>query len=317
MLNYILKRILSLIPVLLVVAVVVFLLMYLTPGDPVSILLGDEATEETIEQLRHELGYDLPIYEQFINWFKGLLIGDFGFSIFYGEPVSTVFVEHLGPTISLAIYSQLIAIIIAISFGVWAAKKRGTWIDNTLSTVSVLGISIPSFLMGLFLILILAVQLKLFPVAGYKPVNEGVLSHLEYLTLPAIALGAMQAGLIMRMTRSSMLDVMKAPYIKTAKSKGLHENKITFKHALKNAFLPILTVIGESFGALITGAAVVETVFNIPGLGQLIVNSIERRDFITIQGSILLMTVMYVFLNLVVDLLYGVIDPRVRISQRK
>lgn len=317
MLNYIIKRILALIPVLLVVAVVVFLLMYLTPGDPVSVLLGDEASEETIEQVRHELGYDLPVYEQFFNWFKGLLVGDLGYSIFYKESVLTIFLKHLGPTIWLAIYSQMIAILIAVSFGVYAAKKRGTWIDNTLSTVSVLGISIPSFLMGLFLVLLFAVQLKLLPVAGYKPIDEGYITHIRYLILPAIALGTMQAGLIMRMTRSSVLDVMKAPYIKTAKSKGLNENSITYKHALKNAFLPILTVIGESFGSLITGAAVVETVFNIPGLGSLIVNSIERRDFVTIQGTILMMTVMYVFLNLIVDLLYGVIDPRVRISQGK
>ena len=169
--------------------------------------------------------------------------------------------------------------------------------------------------MGLFLVLLFAVQLQWLPVAGYRPIENGLLNHIEYLILPAIALGTMQAGLIMRMTRSSVLDVMKAQYIKTAKAKGVHHNSITFKHALKNAFLPILTVIGESFGTLITGAAVVETVFNIPGLGQLIVNSISRRDFITIQGSILMMTFMYVILNLVVDILYGVIDPRVRVSK--
>lgn len=315
MTNYIFKRLIALIPVLLVVSVVVFLLMFLTPGDPVTILLGEEASEETIAQVKNELGYDLPIYTQFWNWFSGLFVGDFGYSIFFDAPVLTVFIEHLQPTISLAILSQIIAIIIALSLGTIAAKKQGSAVDHSLSTLSVLGISIPSFLMGLFLVLLFAVQLQWLPVAGYRPIENGLLEHIEYLILPAIALGTMQAGLIMRMTRSSVLDVMKAQYIKTAKAKGVHHNNITFKHALKNAFLPILTVIGESFGSLITGAAVVETVFNIPGLGQLIVNSISRRDFIAIQGSILMMTIMYVMLNLVVDILYGVIDPRVRVSK--
>ena len=182
---------------------------------------------------------------------------------------------------------------------------------------SLLGISVPSFLVGLFLILLFAVQLQWVPVAGYQPLSEGFFEHIRYLTLPAIALGMMQAGLITRMTRSSMLDVMKTNYIKTAKSKGLRENKITYKHALRNAFIPILTVIGESFGTLITGAAVVETVFNIPGIGQLIVNSIERRDFTVIQGTVLLITVTYVLINLIVDLLYGAVDPRIRLNQKK
>ena len=317
MLKYTLQRLFSLIPILLVVAIIVFFLAHMTPGDPVTVLLGDEATEEAKAELRHELGFDLPIYTQFWEWIIGVFTGDLGESFFLKKPVTEVFADYLGPTISLAIYAQLIAIVISLILGVIAAKRRGTLVDQTVTGFSLLGISVPSFLVGLFLILIFAVQLQWFPVAGYSPLSAGLFEHIRYLTLPAIALGMMQAGLITRMTRSSMLDVMKENYIKTAKSKGLHQNKITYKHALRNSFIPILTVIGESFGTLITGAAVVETVFNIPGIGQLIVNSIERRDFAVIQGTVLLITVTYVLLNLIVDLLYGTVDPRVRLNQKK
>ncbi|MEK5440550.1 MULTISPECIES: ABC transporter permease [unclassified Fredinandcohnia] len=317
MLKYIVQRLFSLLPILLVVAIVVFFLAHLTPGDPVTVLLGDEASEETKAELRKELGFDLPLYTQFILWFKGAILGDLGDSYFLKMPVTQAFFEYLGPTLSLAIISQIIAIIVALVLGVLAAKKRGTFMDQAVMGISLFGISVPSFLVGLFLILIFSVQLQWLPVAGYRPLSDGLGEHLRYLILPAIALGMMQAALIARMTRSSMLDVMKTNYIKTAKSKGLHPNKITFKHALRSAFIPILTVIGESFGTLITGAAVVETVFNIPGIGQLIVNSIERRDFPVIQGTVLMITVTYVLLNLVIDLLYGVVDPRVRLNQRK
>jgi peptide/nickel transport system permease protein len=317
LLKYIVQRLFSLLPILLVVAIVVFFLAHLTPGDPVTVLLGDEASEETKAELRKELGFDLPLYTQFFLWFKGVIIGDLGDSYFLKMPVTQAFFEYLGPTLSLAIISQIIAIIVALVLGVLAAKKRGTFMDQAVMGISLFGISVPSFLVGLFLILIFSVQLQWLPVAGYRPLSDGFWEHLRYLILPAIALGMMQAALIARMTRSSMLDVMKTNYIKTAKSKGLHPNKITFKHALRSAFIPILTVIGESFGTLITGAAVVETVFNIPGIGQLIVNSIERRDFPVIQGTVLMITVTYVLLNLVIDLLYGVVDPRVRLNQRK
>ncbi len=317
MLKYIVQRLFSLLPILLVVAIVVFFLAHLTPGDPVTVLLGDEASEETKAELRKELGFDLPLYTQFILWFKGVILGDLGDSYFLKMPVTQAFFEYLGPTLSLAIISQIIAIVVALVLGVLAAKKRGTFMDQAVMGISLFGISVPSFLVGLFLILIFSVQLQWLPVAGYRPLSDGFGEHLRYLILPAIALGMMQAALIARMTRSSMLDVMKTNYIKTAKSKGLHPNKITFKHALRSAFIPILTVIGESFGTLITGAAVVETVFNIPGIGQLIVNSIERRDFPVIQGTVLMITVTYVLLNLVIDLLYGVVDPRVRLNQRK
>ncbi|MFB5089235.1 ABC transporter permease [Psychrobacillus sp. PGGUH221] len=314
--GYILKRLLSLIPVLLVVAVVVFLLMHITPGDPAAVILGPEASPEEVAELREELGLNRPPIEQFVSWFRNILRGDLGTSIFMKQPVSQAFFEHLGPTLSLAILAQFLAIVVAIPLGILAAKFRGSFLDQSFMGISLLGISVPSFLLGLFLILLVGVELKWLPVAGYKPISEGLFDHVKYLILPAIALGAMQAALIARMTRSSMLDVLNANYIKTARSKGVKETLIVIKHTLRNAFIPILTIIGQTFGTLVAGAAVVETVFNIPGIGQLIINSVERRDFAVIQGSVMLIAVSYVLINLVIDLLYGIIDPRVRLGRK-
>ena len=314
--GYILRRLLSLIPVLFVVAVVVFLLMHITPGDPAAVILGPEASPNEIAELRENLGLNRPVTEQFVSWFGGVLQGDLGNSIFMKQPVLQAFFEHLGPTLSLAIMAQILAIVVAIPLGILAAKFRGSFLDQTFMGISLLGISIPSFLLGLFLILLVGVELKWLPVAGYKPLNDGLWNHIKYLILPAIALGSMQAALIARMTRSSMLDVLNANYIKTARSKGVKESFIVIKHTLRNAFIPILTIIGHTFGTLVAGAAVVETVFNIPGIGQLIINSVERRDFAVIQGSVLLIAVSYVLINLVIDLLYGVIDPRVRLGRK-
>lgn len=314
--GYILKRLLSLIPVLMVVSVVVFLIIHMTPGDPAAVMLGPEASPAEVAELRDQLGLNLPLYQQFFSWFIGIVQGNFGFSFFMNEPVLHAFVSHLGPTFSLAILAQLFAIVIAIPLGVIAARKRGSVVDQSFMGFSLLGISVPSFLLGLFLILLFAVHLKWLPVAGYKPLDAGLYLHIRYLILPAIALGMMQAALIARMTRSSMLDILNANYIKTARSKGVKEKVIVYKHALRNAFIPILTIIGQTFGTLVAGAAVVETVFNIPGIGQLIVNSVERRDFAVIQGSIMLVAFSYVTINLIIDLLYGVIDPRVRLSRK-
>lgn len=279
-------------------------------------MLGPEASPAEVAELRDQLGLNLPLYQQFFSWFIGIVQGNFGFSFFMNEPVLHAFVSHLGPTFSLAILAQLFAIVIAIPLGVIAARKRGSVVDQSFMGFSLLGISVPSFLLGLFLILLFAVHLKWLPVAGYKPLDAGLYLHIRYLILPAIALGMMQAALIARMTRSSMLDILNANYIKTARSKGVKEKVIVYKHALRNAFIPILTIIGQTFGTLVAGAAVVETVFNIPGIGQLIVNSVERRDFAVIQGSIMLVAFSYVTINLIIDLLYGVIDPRVRLSRK-
>lgn len=316
MLGYIVKRLLSTIPVLFVVSLVIFFIIHITPGDPAAAILGMEATEAQIEELNKELGFDRPIVEQYVSWVAGVFRGDLGNSIFMKMPVTEAIAEHVGPTLSLAILAQVIAIILAIPFGMVAAYKRGSATDATLMGMSLFGMAVPSFLLGLLLMLVVGVKLQWLPVAGYAPLEKGFSEHLKYLILPAISLGAIQAALITRMTRSSMLDVLNLNYIKTARSKGLQEWRVLLKHAFRNAFLPILTVIGQTFGTLVTGAVVVETIFNIPGLGQLIMNSITRRDFTVIQGVVMTVTVMYIFINLVIDLLYGAIDPRVRLDRK-
>lgn len=316
MLAYITKRLLSLIPVLAVVTIAIFLIIHITPGNPAAAILGMEASQEEIEQLNQDLGLDRPILEQYTSWVANVFKGDLGDSIFMNQPVSEAIAEHITPTLSLAILAQVIAILLAIPFGIIAAYKRGSIADYTLMGISLLGMALPSFLLGLFLMLFVGVKLQWLPVAGYEPLSSGLWEHMKYLILPGVSLGTIQAALITRMTRSSMLEVLNLNFIKTARSKGLHEMKVLFKHAFRSAFLPILTVIGQTFGTLVTGAVVVEAIFNIPGLGQLILNSIARRDFVVIQGVVLVVTLMYVTINLIIDLLYGAVDPRVRLDRK-
>ncbi|MEK4229718.1 ABC transporter permease [Solibacillus sp. FSL H8-0538] len=316
MFAYIFKRLLSIIPVLFVVSIVIFLIIHITPGDPAATILGMEATQEQIEALNEELGFNRPIHEQYISWVAGLLQGDLGNSLFMKMPVTEAIAEHVGPTFSLAVIAQVIALVLAIPFGIIASYKRGSATDATLMGMSLFGMAVPSFLLGLLLMLVVGVKLQWLPVAGYAPLEDGLWEHVKYLILPAISLGTIQAALITRMTRSSMLDVLNLNYIKTARAKGMKEWNVLMKHAFRNAFLPILTVIGQTFGTLVTGAVVVETIFNIPGLGQLIMNSIVRRDFVVIQGVVLAVTFMYVMINLLIDLLYGVVDPRVRLDRK-
>jgi peptide/nickel transport system permease protein len=314
--GYIIKRLLSLIPVLFVVAGVVFFMAHMAPGDPASVMLGPNAAPEDVNKLREDLGLNLPLFQQFTSWLFRLLQGDLGWSLYMDMPVFQAFLEHLQPTLSLALLAQGISILIAIPFGIIAANKRGTSVDQTFMVIALLGISIPSFLLALLLMLLFGIKLHWLPVAGYAPLSEGLWNHLKYLIMPAISLGAIQAALIARMTRSSMLDILSMNYIKTAKSKGLSEKIVIYKHALRNAFIPILTVLGETFGTLIAGAVVTETVFNLPGIGQLIVHSIVQRDYVVIQGTVLLIALSYVLINLFVDLLYGVVDPRVRLNRK-
>ncbi|ROR73374.1 ABC transporter permease [Bogoriella caseilytica] len=312
--GYFIRRVLALIPVLAVVALVVFLLIHITPGDPARVMLGPDAGEAEVQALRESMGLTRPLYEQFFSWLGGVLTGDLGTSYFIRRPVTEVLMTALAPTLSLALMAQIIAIAIAIPAGIMAAQRRGTIVDQAFMGGSLLGISVPSFLLALFLMLLFAVQLGWLPVAGYAPLSSGLGEHLRYLVLPAIALGTMQAALIARMTRSAMLDTFTKGFLKTATAKGVSERSRVYKHALKNAALPIITVIGQTFGTLVAGAAVTETVFNIPGIGQLIVNSVDRRDFVVIQGVVLMIAVGYVLINLLIDLLYSVLDPRVRFS---
>lgn len=313
---YIIKRILSLIPILFIVSLTVFMIIHLTPGNPAAAILGEDATTQQIEELTDELGLNLPLYQQYFDWVFNIFKGDFGTSYFMKEPVTKAIFDRLEPTLSLAILAQVVALLIAIPIGISAANKRGSYFDQTIMGGTLLGMSVPGFVLGIFLMLIVGVYLNWLPVAGYKPINTGIWNHLKYLILPAISLGTIQAALIARMTRSSMLDVLNTNIIKTLRAKGVNKYKIIYIHALRMAFLPILTVIGQTFGSLVTGAIITETIFTIPGIGQLIINSIERRDYAIIQGVLLFVTFAYVFINLVIDLLYGIIDPRVRLDKK-
>lgn len=315
--RYLLQRLLSVVPVLFIVSAIVFLILHFTPGDPAIVLLGDEATQEEVDDLRAQLGLDRPIYEQYVLWITNALRGDLGQSYYMDETVVEALVSHLGPTISLGFLSLIVALVLALPLGIIAATHKGTATDQSVMAFSLLGMSVPNFLLSLFLILLFSVTLRWLPVAGYQPISAGLWAHLQYLILPAIALGTAHAALIARMTRSAMLEVLNAGYIKTARAKGVKERWVIYKHALRNAFLPILTVTGQSFLALMGGTAIVETIFAIPGIGQLIVNGVMRRDYAVVQGAVLYVTFAFVFINLAVDLLYGVINPQVRLAGKK
>lgn len=313
--KYIVKRLLALIPTLFVVSVVIFSIIHMTPGDPAAMILGDKADAADVAALRESMGLNDPIPVQYLNWVGRVLHGNLGKSVFIDKPMTEILKEYMGPTISLTVYAMILSTLIAIPLGVLAAKKRGTLADQGISFLSMVGISMPSFLLGLLLILGFAVKLRWFPVAGYKSVAQaGFLKHMEYLTLPALALGFMEAALIIRLTRSSVLEVLASDYVKMAKAKGVSEFSLVMKHAFKNALIPILTVLGQTFMGLLAGAAVVETVFNITGIGRLTINSVARRDYEVIQAVVLLISLTNVVMCLAVDLLYGLVDPRVRLE---
>ncbi|MGN8848495.1 ABC transporter permease [Bariatricus sp. HCP28S3_C2] len=312
MLKYIGKRILSLIPVMFVVSVVVFLVTYLIPGGPATALLGLEASSDQIAALNAELGFDRPFLVQYADWFMNVLHGDWGRSYFLQQSVLEAIAEYFGPTISLAILAQIIALILSVPLGIIAAYKRGTAVDVTAVTASLLGTAIPGFLLSMFLMLFFGVYHHWFPVSGYVGLDQGLLEHLRYLFVPALSLGIVQAAYITRMTRSSLLEVLYKNFIRTARAKGLKEKKVLLTYALKNAAPAILTAVGQSFGSLVTGTIVTETLFNIPGIGMLTMGAINRRDIFLIQGVVLFVTLVYVLVNLVVDILYGFVDPRLQ-----
>lgn len=312
--KYIINRILSIIPILFIVSVVVFSLIHLTPGDPAAAMLGAEATQEDIHALRETLGLNEPLTIQYVKWVGNILQGDFGVSVANSAPVSEVLASRLMPTLNLALYAMIISLMIALPLGMIAARKRGTLIDQGISVLALCGISLPSFLLGLALMMGFAVKLRWFPVSGYITWSEGISAHIKSITLPAIALGFMYAALMMRMTRASMLEVLGSDYIKMAKAKGVKEFALVGKHAFRNALVSVVTVIGASFIGALSGAAVVESVFGIPGIGSLIVTSIGRRDYEVIQAIVLLVAVINVVINLITDLFYGLIDPRIRVN---
>lgn len=312
MIKYILRRLLSLIPILFIVSCVIFLIVYMIPGGPATALLGLEATPDQIKELNAELGFDRPFLIQYIDWLTNVLRGDWGTSYFLHQSVTSAIAEYFVPTLSLAIFAQIIALIVSLPLGILAAYRRGTVLDLTCVTVSLFGSALPGFLLSMFLMLFFGVYLQWFPVAGYAQISEGIGEHLRYLFLPALSLGIVQAAYLTRMTRSSLLDTLFKNYIQTARAKGLKEKKVVLKYALKNGAPVILTAVGQSFGSLITGTIVTETLFNIPGLGMLTLTSINRRDVFVIQGVVLFVTLLYVLVNLIVDILYGFTDPRLR-----
>jgi peptide/nickel transport system permease protein len=311
---YILRRLVMLVPVLIVVGVVVFGLVHLTPGDPAAVILGDRATPEDIARLRTQLGLNDPLPVQFVRWFGSVLRLDFGESIFLGEPVTQALLNRVQPTVLLTLYALSIQVLIGIPAGVFAAVRYNSRLDRALTVMAISGSAIPTFFLGILLILIFAVRLRWLPSGGYVPFGEDPAAHFKGMLLPAFALGFSAAGLLARLVRSSMLDVLREDYVRTAFAKGLPEQLVIVRHALRNALIPALTVIGISIGALLGGAVVTETVFTIPGMGRLVVQSIARRDYPVIQGAIIAIAMTYVLVNLVVDVLYVYIDPRVRLG---
>jgi peptide/nickel transport system permease protein len=309
---YVIRRILATIPVMFVVAVFVFLLLHLSPGDPAAIIAGDNATADNIAQIRERLGLDDPLLHQFGRWFWALLQGDLGVSMFSNVPVSELILQRLEPTLSLALLSITFAVVIAVAAGVIAAWKAGGAIDRFVMGFAVFGFSVPVFVVGYLMIFLFAIELRWLPVQGYQPLENGLLPWLRHLTMPAIALGLAYVALIARITRASMLEVLAEDYVRTARAKGVATPPLLLKHALKNAAVPIVTVIGIGIALLISGVVITETVFNIPGIGRLTVDAINKRDYPIIQGVIIVFAGVYVLINLAVDLMYTLFDPRIR-----
>ncbi|HYZ40458.1 MAG TPA: ABC transporter permease [Stellaceae bacterium] len=312
MFAYIVRRILATIPVMAVVALFVFSLLHLSPGDPAAIIAGDTATADDIARIRQKLGLDQPLYVQFVTWVWGLLHGDLGISIFTNQPISKLIAQRVEPTITLTVSTLIVSVLAAIPMGVLAAWKAGSWIDRVVMVFAVLGFSVPVFVLAYLLIYVFAISTDLLPVQGFVTIGGGLEPFLSHIVMPTLALGALYAALIARMTRASMLDVLAQDYIRTAQAKGLANDKVLIGHALKNAAVPIVTIIGIGVASLISGVVVTETVFAIPGLGRLTVDAILRRDYPIIQGIILVFSAAYVLVNLLVDLSYTFLDPRIR-----
>ena len=313
MLFYIVRRVLATIPVMGIVAITVFSLLYLAPGDPAAIIAGDQATTQQIAQIRASLGLNQPYLVRFGHWVWQVVHFNLGTSVFTGQPVARMIAQHIEPTLSLMILTMLIAITVAVPLGVIAAWKHGTWIDHAVMVFAVLGFSVPVFVIAYLLAYVFGLSLRLLPVQGFVPISQRFWPFLQCLILPSLALGAIYVALLARITRAAMLEVLAQDYVRTARAKGVSQRGVLFVHALKNAANPVVTVAGLGVALLIGGTVVTETVFAIPGLGTLTVNAILERDYPVIQGVVLLFSFAYVIVNLIVDLLYSVFDPRIRL----
>jgi peptide/nickel transport system permease protein len=304
MLTYLLKRLVASVPTLLGVTLVIFSMVHLAPGDPVQIMLDVHGSADQVARLRHELGLDLPLPEQYVRFVWGALRGDLGNSLKSGRPAVTEMFERLPATLTLAVAGMSIAIALGLGLGVLAAARRGTWVDSLTMAITMLGVSLPSFWIGILLIYVFGVKLQWLPVAGA--------STWKHLILPAVTLGTMASSVLARMTRSGMLEVLGSDYIRTARSKGLPEKMVLYRHALKNTMIPVLTIIGVQVGSLLGGTFIIEQLYAWPGVGRLAVGAIQARDYPMVQAIGLYVALGYVLINLVVDLLYGLLDPRIR-----
>lgn len=315
MLVYTLKRLLALIPTLLAASMLVFLFVHLIPGDPASILLGDTATPEEVAALTRELGLDRPLWTQYLIWLGNVLQGDLGTSVFFGDPVLSVIADGAETSILLATMTMFWIVLFGVPIGILSAMYKGRWIDQLTSGGAMLFASIPTFWLGLYLILIFAVWLGWLPSSGFPSLTDtGGVTNLRYLVLPSLTLAAPNAALIIRLVRASMLDVSREDHVRTARAKGLHPARVAIKHIFRNALIAVTAAFGFTFAALVSEAVVTETVFSLPGIGQLVVQSILRRDYPVIQGVILVIVVLYMVINLLVDLAYARLDPRVSLK---
>ncbi len=310
---YIIKRVLAVIPILIFVGLVTFSLVHIAPGDAANIMAGDYAGPDDVKLIRAELGLDKPVTQQFIEWVGRTARGDLGRSIFSGISVVDLVRTKIGATLSLTVTGGVLAVLLGVPTGILAAWKAGSLIDRIIQIWAAAGISIPGFWLGFIMIWGFSVNLRWFPVIGYVPPTESVVEWIRHITLPTLLLGFTSAAIIIRMTRASLLEVFREDYIRTARSKGLAETAILFRHALRSGAIPILTIIGFLAAALITGTVVTETVFTIPGLGRLVADTVQTRDFPIVQSLLMLLAAFYVFVNLIVDISYVVVDPRVRL----
>lgn len=309
---YILRRLLASVPVIFMVGVITFSILHIAPGDPAVLMAGEEATPEDVEKMRKALGFDRPFYVQFGVWVGNLLRGDLGTSIFSKHSIASLMAPRLQPTLSLGLIAIVLSGLIGVPMGIIAATYAGRFIDRACMIFAVLGFSVPVFWLGFIFIWVFAVEIRIFPAVGFVPISEGILPFLRSLTLPALANAIPFSALVARMTRSTMIEVLQEDYIRTARAKGLAGFVVTMRHALRNASIPIVTVIGLVFAALVSGAVVTETVFAIPGLGRLLVDGVVRRDYPIVQAMLMVTAVAYVFVNLVIDVFYAYLDPRIR-----
>ncbi|WP_019936443.1 ABC transporter permease [Bordetella sp. FB-8] len=312
MLRYILNRLVGLVVVMFIVATIVFVILRITPGDPAAVMLGPQATQQDIAALRDQLGLNQSVLTQYVTWLGHLARGDLGQSIFLNKPVLTVLAERAEPTFWLTLMSLVIATAIALPVGIFSAVRRGTVLDQSVQAFSMFTSSVPSFWLGLLLMEFFSVKLGWLPVAGYGGPGASIGNRLSHLILPAVVLGLVNSALITRFIRASMLDVLRDDYVRTARAKGLSESRVILRHAVRNALIPILTVLGLTAALLVSGAVVTETVFGLPGVGSLVVSAVLRRDYPVIQGALLVIAAIYVLINLLIDLLYLLVDPRVR-----